>query len=306
MTKNTNTTKHPTVSMIGFGEAGTAFAEGWADNSPIVAVYDKMLDATHSGSMMLDKIVQAKLQPVQSATEAASKSEAIFSFVTADQAMDAAHNVRDGLQPNAFYFDCNSCAPDTKRQNATIVEAAGGRYVDVAVMAPVHPALHQTKVHISGPHAKPAKRVMEALDMNVTILEGDVGTASATKMVRSIMMKGLEALMLECVLAGRKAGVDELVLESLEKTYPGFGWKERTHYNVERVMVPGKRRAAEMREVALTAEQLGLPNVMSSATVGWQDRVGNLDLDPNYKLDKDNYQARADIILKALEDAKET
>ena len=97
-------------------------------------------------------------------------------------------------------------------------------------------------------------------------------------MIRSIMMKGLEALVCECVLAGRKAGVIETVLDSLDDTYPGFDWRKRSAYMLERVMTHGVRRAAEMREVALTVDLLGLKGEMSRASVGWEQTIGELGL----------------------------
>ena len=118
-----------------------------------------------------------------------------------------------GLANGALFLDCDSCAPQTKERTAKEVDAAGARYVDVAVMAPVHPRLHRTPLLISGMHAKDAAGALAALDMSATIHDGPVGSSSAIKMIRSIMMKGLEALVCECVLAGRKAGVIETVLE---------------------------------------------------------------------------------------------
>ena len=162
------------------------------------------------------------------------------------------------------------------------------------------PNLHQTKVHICGPFSDAANELMQQLDMNVTVMDGEVGHASSTKMVRSIIMKGFEATVVECVLAGRMAGVDELVLDSLDKTYPGFNFREKAAYMLERVMVHGVRRAAELREVAITVDQLGLDNSMSSATVNWQQLIGEMKLDPNYDLAKDDYKSRADIVLAAL------
>ena len=114
--------------------------------------------------------------------------------------------------------------------------------------------------------------------MSAAIHDGPVGSSSAIKMIRSIMMKGLEALVCECVLAGRKAGVIETVLDSLDDTYPGFDWRKRSAYMLERVMTHGVRRAAEMREVALTVDLLGLDGAMSRASVGWQQTVGDLGL----------------------------
>ena len=166
-------------------------------------------------------------------------------------------------------------------------------------MAPVHPRLHRTPLLISGPHATDAAAALAALGMAAAIHEGPVGSASAVKMIRSIMVKGLEALVCECVLAGRKAGVDEVVLASLEETFPGFDWRKRSAYMLERVMRHGLRRAAEMREVALTVDLAGLDGAMSRAAVGWQQRLGELRLSAGDG-DRADYRRLADMILARL------
>jgi 3-hydroxyisobutyrate dehydrogenase-like beta-hydroxyacid dehydrogenase len=127
---------------------------------------------------------------------------------------------------------------------------------------------------------------------------GDIGRASSIKMIRSVMVKGIEALVAECVLAGTKAGVADVVLDSLDKTFPGFDWKARSAYNFERMMVHGNRRAAEMREVAITLSDLGLNNGMSTAIADWQQVIGGLNLD----VGENNYDVRANAILAALAD----
>jgi 3-hydroxyisobutyrate dehydrogenase-like beta-hydroxyacid dehydrogenase len=153
---------------------------------------------------------------------------------------------------------------------------------------------------VSGPHADVALQVFERLDMNAKEVPGEIGRASSIKMIRSVMMKGLEALVLECVLAGRKAGVDDVVLDSLDKSYPGFDWKAKSAYMLERVMNHGIRRAAEMREVAQTVADLGFDNGMTEATVDWQQCIGDLKLDAG----DDDYRSRADAIIKALSDGR--
>jgi 3-hydroxyisobutyrate dehydrogenase-like beta-hydroxyacid dehydrogenase len=125
-------------------------------------------------------------------------------------------------------------------------------------------------------------------------------------MVRSIMVKGLEALVLECVLSGRKAGVDEAVLASLDASFPGFGWKKRAAYMMERAATHGIRRAAEMREVAQTVRELGFPGAMAAATADWEQKIGDLRLraaDANAK-DAEDYGALADLILRHLDNGK--
>jgi 3-hydroxyisobutyrate dehydrogenase-like beta-hydroxyacid dehydrogenase len=227
-------------------------------------------------------------------------AEAVFSVVTADQAHEAAVAALPGLAKGALFFDCDSCAPQTKSRTAQDVEALGGLYVDVAVMAPVHPRLRRTPLLISGPHVEAAASALASLGMSAAIHEGPVGAASSVKMIRSVMMKGLEALVCECVLAGRKAGVIETVLDSLDDTYPGFDWKKRAAYMLERVMTHGVRRAAEMREVALTVDLLGLKGEMSRACVEWQQAIGELGLRAN-AAEATDYEVLADRILGALD-----
>ena len=288
------------IALIGFGEAGSAFAMGWQSelHVPKLCAFDIKATSNDADEArdMRESFTKAKVAGFDAVEQALKDSGAVFSLVTADQALIAAKCVAHDIEKDALYFDCNSCAPDTKREAADIIENAGGRYVDVAIMAPVHPRLHKTATLVCGPHAEQALKVMTTLGMSATQVSTEIGTASSIKMVRSVMMKGLEALMAECVLAGRRAGIEDAVLQSLEKTYPGFGWEKRAAYMLERTMVHGKRRAAEMREVALTVEQLGLSADMTRSTGAWQQRIGDLELDAG----EDDYQTRADAILAEL------
>ena len=235
------------IAFLGFGEAAQAFLAGWrtkGDFKARICAYDIKTDSNNSEVRTAKRAdyAAAKVLGASTAAEAVTGAEAVFSVVTPDQAHEAAIAALPGLAKGAFLFDCDSCAPQTKLRTAQEVEAAGGRYVDVAVMAPVHPRLHRTPLLISGPHVEAASAALASLGMSARIYEGPVGAASAVKMIRSVMMKGLEALVCECVLSGRKAGVIETVLDSLDETYPGFDWKKRSAYMLERVMTHGLRR----------------------------------------------------------------
>ena len=273
------------IAFIGFGEAARAFLDGWRRRPGFearVAAYDIKTDSSDAEVRAAKRADYAAANVIGAsrAPDAVAGAEAVFSLVTADQAHEAALAALAGLAPGALFFDGNSCAPQTKSLTAERVEGAGARYVDVAVMAPVHPRLNKTPLLISGPHAEVAAAALESLDMSPQIHSGPAGAASAVKMIRSIMMKGLEALVCECLLAGRKAGVIETVLDSLDDTYPGFDWRKRSAYMLERVARHGLRRAAEMREVALTVDLLGFDGAMSRGSVAWQQRVGELGLRP--------------------------
>ncbi|MGL3104526.1 DUF1932 domain-containing protein [Bradyrhizobium sp. BR 1432] len=289
------------LAFIGFGEAASAFAQGWrgAGVAARIAAYDIKTDAAYAEvrNGKWSDYRRAGVAGRATLADAINGAEAIFSTVIADQALAAATDAATVIRRGALFFDCNSCSPGTKRKSAHLIDKAGGRYVDVAVMAPVHPGLHRTPLIVAGPHGEAGRQVLESLDMVVRLEPGEVGRAAAIKMTRSIMVKGLEALVIECVLAGRKAGVDDLVIASLDASFPGFYWKKRIGHMMERVATHGVRRAAEMREVAVTATELGLPAPMSTAAADWQQRVGDLSVTP---ADSADYGALTDAILAAL------
>ena len=293
------------VALIGFGEAGQAFASGWkkANANIEISAFDLKTDSGNAAVIAgkLQEYLSAKIRGLDSCGDAIAGVPSIFSLVTAEQALLAAGVAKDTIANSAFYFDCNSCAPETKKQASLLISNAGGRYVDVAVMGPVGPDLGKIPLLVSGEHAKEALPVLQQLGMNVELLPGTVGRASSVKMIRSIMVKGLEALALECILSARSAGVEEEVLNSLERTYPGFGWNMRSAHMLERAMTHGIRRAEEMREVAKTVEQFGLPNQMARAIVDWQQNVGAMGLVAQGEC----YQDFADQLLEKMQGNKQ-
>ena len=277
------------LAFIGFGEAGRAFADTIARDTPgAVTGFDVRPLASEMGALAVT--------PCTDRVQALEGAGAVWCLVTADRAEAAARECAAALAPGTLWFDGNSCSPGTKARAAAAIEAAGGRYVDVAIMAPVHPLGARVPLLVAGPHAGAAEAALRRLGMHPKVVGDRVGQASTIKMLRSVMIKGLEALTAECVLAARKAGVERKVLASLQKSDPGFDWTERSAYNLERMAVHGIRRAAEMREVARTLQELGLPDRMAAATALWQDQIGALHVAMEEGLDP-----RADALLKALE-----
>lgn len=285
-----------TIAIIGFGEAAQAFVVGWktVEDSPItapIATFDIKVESSAHRQSLLDACTRLDVISGESPREATNGRSVIFSLVTADRALEAAEMVAAHLDKGSLYLDCNSCSPSTKVAAAKIVEEAGARYIDVAVMAPVYPARHRTPLLLAGSEAAEAEALLASLGMNARVAGDKIGQASSIKMLRSVMIKGFEALTAECVLAARRAGVEDAVLASLQASDPGIDWTARSSYNLERMMVHGTRRAAEMEEVAATLRDLGLPDGMASAAVDWQRRIGNLgvsaaDLSLNQRIDR--------------------
>lgn len=263
------------TSLVGFGEAGQAFAQ------PGVAAFDI---ATENGETRPLKITQFESAQIRwSATPAGALAHAdlVLCLVTADQALSAAHRCASLLKSGALWLDMNSVAPATKREAARAITAAGGRYVDVAVMAPVLPARLGVPLLVAGPHADAATEALRAYGFcKVSIAGTNVGDASAIKMIRSVMVKGLEALTAECVLAAERAGVRDAVLASLDASWKEQSWAARADYNLDRMLAHGTRRAAEMEEVARTLSDLGVDPAMTRGTIVRQREMGGLGLTP--------------------------
>lgn len=210
----------------------------------------------------------------------------ILSLVTADQARAAAEETALSIAPGALFCDLNSVAPETKRHAAHAIEQESGRYVDVAVMAPVHPLGRKVPLLVAGPHAEAGAEALTATGFtNVRIVGDSVGAASAIKMIRSVMVKGLEALTAECLLAAEAAGVRDEVLASLDASERARPWAERGAYNLERMIVHGGRRAEEMVEVVKTLDGLGTGSAMARATTERQRAIGALGIAPTDTLD---------------------
>ncbi len=268
------------IAFIGMGEAGGALVAGWAGAHPGIRAYDVKLDDPATADAMRARCSDLGVTACDSPADAVGEADLVFCTVTADRAVEAARAAAPHLPQGAYWLDLNSCAPSSKETSAKVIEAAGGRYVDVAVMSPVHPKLNMVPLLISGPHAADVAPRLEALPMALRVVEGAVGRASSIKMIRSVMIKGIEALSAECALAAVAAGVADEVVPSLSNNYPGVDWAAQMAYNMERAMVHGDRRAAEMEEVAKTLADLGLPSAMAEATVGWQRRLAAADVPP--------------------------
>lgn len=282
------------LAFIGFGEAAIAFADQWGiEASRHIRAFDVKTASASTAAGKLEDYARYGVVGVASLGEAIRDARLVISVVTADQALPAAHAAAEQLSPSTLYCDFNSVAPGTKSEAAAAIEAAGGRYADVAVMAPVRPAQLAVPLLVSGPHASEACEALSAIDFSPRNIGGKVGQASTIKMLRSVMVKGMEALTAECFVAADAAGVTTEVARTLNASWPGVDWAAKADYNLERMIVHGLRRASEMEEVGATLASLGIPNDMTRATAAAQRRIGAMKLDPVDGLDAKSASIRA-------------
>ncbi len=249
------------IGIIGFGEVGGILGRELAAKRAQVLAFDVSAAAmTRAGAMA-----------APNAAAVAKTADAVFVCVTAGSVLTAMRSLEGALANAPFVVDVNSVSPATKQESARIIEAAGGRYVEAAVMASVPPKKLQTPMLLGGPHVAAFIAAMAPYGMDLTDYGAAIGRASSVKMCRSVMIKGIEALTTECMLAARHYGVENEVLATLGETLPHPDWPALARYVISRSLIHGKRRAEEMTEVARTVQDAGVEPSMSRAIVARQD-----------------------------------
>jgi 3-hydroxyisobutyrate dehydrogenase-like beta-hydroxyacid dehydrogenase len=261
-----------TVAVIGFGEAGSILGAGLAAAGLAVSTYDILLDSPTARAAMSEKASANDVRAAADTASAIAGADLVLSAVTAGSSAQVAVEAAKSLRAGQIFLDINSCSPATKRGNARVVERSGADYVEAAVMAPVPPQRMKVPMLLGGRRAAEVAMALGKLGMNATPIADRIGVASAVKMCRSVMIKGIEALAVESLLAARRFGAEQEVLASLNGTFPSMGWLETLpDYLVSRAAEHGRRRAAEMREVAATLKDVGVDPTMSLATAARQD-----------------------------------
>ena len=264
------------VGLVGYGEVGRILAEDLrARGIGQVAAYDIKLGT--AAEMPLRGHASAHgVALAASHTALAARSDLLICAVTASQTVPAARSCAEGIPSGAWFLDFNSASPGAKQQAATLIEAGGARYVEGAVMTSVPPYRIRVPLLLGGAHAAQLAPLLEALGFSPQVAPGRLGVASATKMCRSVMIKGMEAMVIESLTAARAYGVEDAVLASLMETFPGIDWQKQATYFFQRVIQHGGRRAEEMREAARTVQEAGLTPWSAAGTAERQSWVAGL------------------------------
>lgn len=260
------------IGFLGYGEAARAFHEGLTRDGLTFLAYDIKLADPESG--MREAMIERGADACASIA-GLGDADWIFSAVTADQSLLAIEPLLPHLRQGQVVIDINSVSPDRKRETSARVEEAGARYLDMAVMAPVHPRKHQTPILLAGPDAGRLLPGLLDLGFAGSVAGDKPGAATAIKMVRSLFVKGLEAITVETLLAAEASGCFDEILASISGSFPGLDWPRFAEYQFERTTTHGRRRAAEMRESAATLDALGLHGSLADAIADVQEKMGD-------------------------------
>jgi 3-hydroxyisobutyrate dehydrogenase-like beta-hydroxyacid dehydrogenase len=268
--------RHWHIGLVGYGEVGRIFAEDLRAQGLAVRAFDLKLRQPSAAAPLRAHAATHGVELVDTHAALAAASDFVLSAVTASQAVPVAEACAPALRREAFFLDFNSASPGAKQRASRIVEEVGGRYVEGAVMTSVPPYRTRVPLRLGGPHAAALAPALAALGCAPTVASADLGVASATKMCRSVMIKGLEAMVIESFTAARHYGVEDAVIASLQETFPGIDWERQAAHFFQRVIEHGRRRSEEVREVAQTVREAGLEPWSASGTAERQAWVADL------------------------------
>ena len=263
--------------LVGYGEVGRILAEDLRAAGRRVAAYDlKLDDADGAGAPLRTHAAAHGVGLAGSHAALADSADLIVSAVTASQAVPVARACAPAVNRGAFFLDFNSASPGAKTRAAALIDAAGGCYVEGAVMTSVPPYRIKVPLLLGGPDAAALEPLLQNLGFAPKVASEKLGVASATKMCRSVMIKGLEAMVIESFTAARHYGVEDSLIASLQETFPGIDWQRQAAYFFQRVIEHGRRRSEEMREVAATVREAGLEPWSAAGTAERQAWVADL------------------------------
>ncbi len=268
----------PRIALIGYGEVGRILAEDLRAQDLALSAFDLKLEGAQGaqGEPMRAHARQHGVALAASHGEAVRGAGLVISAVTASQAVPVAAACAPALDRGAFFLDFNSASPGAKIHAGGIVDAAGGRYVEGAVMTSLPPHRIRVPLLLGGPHAAAIQPLLAELGFDAKVHDARLGVASATKMCRSVVIKGLEAMLVESFTTARHYGVEDAVIASLRETFPGIDWERQAAYFFQRVIEHGRRRSEEVREVAVTVREAGLAPFSAAGTAERQAWVADL------------------------------
>jgi 3-hydroxyisobutyrate dehydrogenase-like beta-hydroxyacid dehydrogenase len=266
------------IAFIGFGEAGQALAAGLigAGAGP-VAAYD-ILFPEAAGAPLRQAAADIGVAVCNDTADALRGADLVISAVVVDQTVIAAGAAAPHMAAGQIYMDINSTAPAMKREAAALIEAAGGDFVEAAVMGTVPPHGHRVPMLLAGARAAALAEQLGPFGMRLEVMAPEIGRASATKLIRSVFVKGLEAIFAETLEAAVAAGVDERVLASIQASFPGIAWTDLASYHLGRVALHARRRADEMYQAADTLADLGVAPIMAAAAAHRLERCAEAGL----------------------------
>ena len=254
------------MTLLGFGEAAQSIAAGLAEEGKAaLSAFDVRFADPEASGRLREQAEALGVTVCDNMADAVRGADVVLSLVVGSAAEAVGRSAAPHLAPGQIFVDLNSISPAGKEQVGAAIGEGSGDFVEGAVMARVPPYRHRVPILLAGPAAERAAASMRAIGMDCEVVGDRIGQACAVKMIRSVIVKGVEALLIESLTAAERTGVTERILDSVNTTFPGIDWRKTATYYIGRTRLHGARRVTEMTEAAGTLEGIGIEPIMSTA-----------------------------------------
>ena len=266
------------VTFIGFGEVAAAFSAALVARGAQVAAYDVLLGQP-GGAERLKKRSMGDGVAFCHLPQAVDDADYVLSTVTTSVAAEAARSCVPHLGARQTFVDFNATDPRVKLDIERIVAPSGAAFVEGAVLGAVGVTGAKTEILLGGAHARRAERDLGGtLGLNVRFYSEEIGKASMFKMLRSVFSKGMEALLIEFLVAGERAGIREDLWREVTDLFHAHPFEKTASNWVRSHATAHARRYHEMTQVTNVLRQLGVEPTMTAATEAFFQRSGSLGL----------------------------
>ena len=291
------------IAFIGFGEVGSVFSEAVSKRGVSVAAYDILFDQ-RNGLEILKKRTRVRDLSFLPMADAVKDADLVFSTVTTDVAAAAAEACSKYLKPHQVYLDLNAAAPSVKRRVADIVQAAGARFVEGAVLGAVGVTGAKTKILLGGPHGEKTSATLTQLGLNAVFYSTEIGKASSFKMIRSVFSKGLEALLIEFLVAGKRAGIEKDLWDEITELFEHNSFEQTAANWIQSHATAHERRYHEMKQVTGVLREIGIDPLLTSSTEAFFKRSCDIGLGEAFTAKPDSKQDVIDFMEKHLNETE--
>ncbi len=271
------------LAFIGFGELAQGLVKGLKDEGLSgIQIFDKAIaDNSDSGKVMRQTAKELGIDIAASLEDLINSSDVIFSAVTPVAGLVVAKAVVQYLQADQIYADLNSCTPNLKKQSMAVIQESGASYVDVGVVGGISIQGHKIPCLLCGDKAAALEMLMSPYGMNMKVVDGPVGTAALIKMLRSVVLKGIEALMLEMFMAAEEYGLQDTMMDSIAATFNKGNFEKYSDMLMSTHGLHAGRRSDEVQMILETIKEVGVAPHVTEGICNFFVQSAKLDM-PTY------------------------
>jgi 3-hydroxyisobutyrate dehydrogenase-like beta-hydroxyacid dehydrogenase len=287
------------IGFVGFGEVASIFSKEMSNKGAEIRIYDVLISQKGGLEIIKKRMLKDNIQ-IASLEEVIIKSDYIFSSVPSQFARDVAKECVKYLKPNKVYIDLNSTSPFIKIELSKIIQSTKAHFIEGAILGAVGIAGSKTHILVTGKKGKEVAEVFNKLGMNMSYYSPEIGKASMFKMLRSIFSKGLEALILECLIAGKKAGIEKDLWDDITNFMSKKPFDQIAANWIQTHVTAYERRYHEIVQVVETMKKIGVEPIMTSNTENFFRRSLSLGLKEAFPEKPDSFEKVIDFISEKL------